>query len=87
MSPVPAVGIELTPCSSTPGGPWGCLPRSEQILRSIQLLKESFCCYSAFLCICGAVRGLRHPPPVPEQGLDVPRDMGATGGRLLCPSL
>lgn len=89
MSPVPAAGTELTPqlllCWRRPRG---CLPRSEQILRSIQLLKESFCCYSAFPCVCGAARAPRLPAPplTPSQtrGWVSPRD--AAGGGLLCPS-
>lgn len=63
MSPVPAAGTEVTPqlllCWRRPRG---CLPRSEQILRSIQLLKESFCSYSAFPCVCGAAPS--SPPPL-----------------------
>lgn len=63
MSPVPAVGVELTPSL-----PWGCPPGSEQILRAVQLLKESFCCYSAFPYVCGAAQAPPRPGPGCPQG-------------------
>lgn len=39
------------PCPALQAG--GCLPLSEQILRSTQLLKE-FCCYPVSVCVCEA---------------------------------
>lgn len=44
-----------------PRRPRGCLPLSEQILRSTRLLKE-FCCYPASPCLCGVPRGCRRVP-------------------------
>lgn len=84
--PHPGSGNRADPMLLRLRRPRGCLPRSEQILRSIQLLKERFCCYSAFPCVCGVARAPQHPPPIPDQGLDVPRDVRVTDGRLLSPA-
>jgi len=58
--PSPGCGTRADPVLLRWRRPRGCLPRSEQILRSTQLLKESFCRYSAFPCVCGATRAPRH---------------------------
>lgn len=44
------------PCPALQAG--GCLPLSEQILRSTQLLKE-LCCYPVSPCVCGATASRR----------------------------